>query len=45
LKITDSKNGEEVIYSPVFSVKPKLPLLFKIVPVLAVGALVVLAGA
>ncbi len=44
LKITDSKNGDEVIYSPVFSVKPKIPLLFKVVPVLAVGALVATMG-
>lgn len=37
IKITDSKNSDELIYSPFFKVKPKLPLLLKVAPVLAVG--------
>jgi hypothetical protein len=44
LKITDSKNSEETIYSPYFKVKPKLPLLVKILPVLAIGGVVAVVG-
>jgi hypothetical protein len=45
LKITDSRNSDEVIYTGYFKVAPKVPLLLKVVPVLAVGGLVaVLAG-
>jgi Ser-Thr-rich glycosyl-phosphatidyl-inositol-anchored membrane family len=44
LKITDSKNSEGIIYSPYFKVKPKLPLLVKILPVLAIGGVVAVLG-
>jgi hypothetical protein len=46
LKITDSKHPDEIIYSDYFKVSPKIPLLLKVVPTVAVaGALaVVLAG-
>ncbi|MBI1768723.1 MAG: hypothetical protein HYR67_10145 [Bacteroidetes bacterium] len=37
LKITDSKSNEDVVYSPLFKVKPKLPLLVKVLPVLVIG--------
>lgn len=46
LKITDSRNSEEVIYSGYFKVTPKVPMLLKVAPILAVGgaAAVVLQG-
>jgi Ser-Thr-rich glycosyl-phosphatidyl-inositol-anchored membrane family len=45
IKISDSKNSEAVVYSPYFKVKPKLPLLVKVLPVLAIGgAVAALAG-
>lgn len=44
IKITDSKNGDEVIYSPFFKVKPKLPLLVKVLPILAVGGVAASLG-
>jgi len=45
LKITDSKSNEEVIYSPFFKVRPKIPLLVKVLPVVVVaGAVVALSG-
>lgn len=45
LKITDSKNSDEVIYTEYFKVKPKVPLLLKVLPILAVGGVAaVLAG-
>lgn len=37
LKITDSRNSEDVIYTDYFRVKPKVPLLVKLLPVLAIG--------
>jgi len=37
LRITDTKNGDEVVYTPFFRVGPKVPLLVKVLPVLAVG--------
>jgi hypothetical protein len=40
IKITDAKNSDEVIYSPLFKVKPKVSLLLKVLPVLAVGGAV-----
>lgn len=42
LKITDSKNSEEVIYTNYFKVKPKVPILLKVLPVLAVGGVAAL---
>lgn len=45
IKMTDSKNTDDIVYSPIFKVKPKLPLLLKIAPVLAIGgAAAALAG-
>jgi hypothetical protein len=47
LRFTDSKNGEDFIYSPVFKVVPKIPTVAKIlVPALIAGgvAAVVLGG-
>lgn len=45
IKVTDSKNSEEIVYSPFFKVKPKYPLWVKILPVVAVGGvLAVLSG-
>lgn len=37
LRITDSRNGDEVIYSKPFTVKPKIPLLLKVLPIVVVG--------
>jgi hypothetical protein len=45
LKITDSRNSDEVVYSGYFKVTPKIPLLLKVLPVVAVGGIVAaLAG-
>lgn len=45
LKITDSRNSEEVVYSPMFKVKPKVPMVAKIlVPVAVIGVAVVALG-
>lgn len=44
IKITDSKNSEDLIYSPVFKVKPKFPLVLKVIPVLAIGGLIAILG-
>jgi hypothetical protein len=45
IRITDSRNPDEVVTSQPFSVTRKVPMLLKVVPVLAVGAAVaVLAG-
>lgn len=45
LKITDSRNSEEVVYSGNFRVSHKVPLLLKVIPVVVAGGLVaVLAG-
>jgi hypothetical protein len=40
LKITDSKNSDEVVYSGYFKVAPKIPLLVKVLPIVAVGGIV-----
>jgi len=44
LKISSAKNNDEVIYTPDFKVTPKVPLLLKVLPVVAVGAAVVVLG-
>jgi hypothetical protein len=45
LKISDSRNVEDVLYTGNFTVKPKVPMLLKMLPVLAAGgALAFLAG-
>ena len=44
LKITDSKSSEDVVYSPFFKVRPKLPLLVKLLPVVVVGGAVAALG-
>lgn len=40
LKITDTRNSDDVLYTSNFKVKPKVPLLVKILPVVAVGGVV-----
>lgn len=45
LKITDSKRNDEIVYSDYFTVIPKIPLIAKLIPALAlVGGVAVLAG-
>jgi hypothetical protein len=39
-KITDTKNKDEIVYTDNFKVKPKIPLVVKVIPVLGVGAIV-----
>lgn len=41
LKITDTKHTDDVLYTKEFHVKPKVPLVVKVLPVLAVGGAVV----
>lgn len=47
LKITDSKRNDEIVYSDYFTVIPKVPLMLKLIPALAVvgGAAVLVGGA
>ncbi len=42
LKFSDSRNPDEIIITDPFKVKPKIPLLVKVVPAVAVVAVVVL---
>lgn len=44
LKFTDTKNSDDVLYSSEFQVKPKVPLVVKVLPVLAIGAAVATLG-
>ena len=45
LKVSDAKNTQDVIYTSYFKVTPKVPLVVKILPLLAVGVVVAaLAG-
>lgn len=45
IKISDSKQSEDVLFSPVFKVKPKVPMLLKLLPFVAVaGAAYFVAG-
>jgi len=44
LKITDSKSAEDVIYTSYFKVKPKVPLLLKVLPVLVIGGAAAVLG-
>ncbi len=45
LKVSDTKNTQDVIYTSYFKVTPKVPLVVKILPLLVVGGVVaVLAG-
>lgn len=37
LKITDSKKTDEIVYSDYFQVKPKVPFVVKLIPMLAVA--------
>jgi hypothetical protein len=44
-KISDTKNKDEIVYTGDFKIKRKVPLVFKVIPVLAVGAAIyILAG-
>lgn len=40
LKITDSRNSEEVIYTNTFKIQPKIPVLVKALPIAAVAGVV-----
>lgn len=45
LKITDSKSSSDIVYSPLFKVKPKVPTVVKLlVPVAVIGGAVVALG-
>lgn len=44
LKITDARNSEDVIYTNNFAVKPKVPLLVKVLPVVAIAGAVAFLG-
>lgn len=44
LRISDTKNKEDVVYTGLFTVKRKTPLLLKVLPVLAIGYLATLLG-
>jgi hypothetical protein len=45
VKITDTRNSEDFVYSQPFTVKRKIPLLLKVIPVVAVGGVIAaLAG-
>lgn len=46
LKISDSKRSDDIVYSEYFTVKPKYPLVVKLIPALAVvgGVFVLLTG-
>jgi hypothetical protein len=44
LRISDTKNKDEVVYTGAFIVKRKTPLLLKILPVLALGYAATLLG-
>lgn len=43
-KITDSRNKEQIVYTTPFAVKRKVPLLFKVVPVVIVGGAIYALG-
>ncbi len=40
IKISDSKNSDDVVYSGLFKVTPKIPLLVKLLPIAVVGGVV-----
>ena len=44
LKISSTKNSDEIIYTPNFKITPKIPLLVKVLPVLVIGGAVVALG-
>lgn len=44
LRISDTKNKDEVVYTGTFTVKRKTPLLLKILPLVAIGVGVTLLG-
>lgn len=44
LKISDTRNSSDVLYTPNFKVSPKIPLLLKVLPVLAVGGAAAFLG-
>lgn len=45
LKITDSRSNDDVVYSPLFKVKPKVPTVVKLLlPVAVIGGAVVALG-
>lgn len=44
LKVTDSKNKDDVVYSEPFRIKAKVPLLVKVLPLIGVGYLITTLG-
>jgi hypothetical protein len=44
LKISDSKINDDIVYTPFFKVASKVPLLVKVLPVLAVGGAIAALG-
>jgi hypothetical protein len=44
LKVSDTKNSDDVLYSSEFQVKPKVPLAVKILPMVAIGGAAALLG-
>lgn len=40
IKVTDTKSSDDVLYTSEFKVKPKVPLLVKVLPVLVIGGVV-----
>ncbi len=44
LKISSAKNNDEIIYSSNFKIKAKIPLLLKVLPILAIGGVVAVLG-
>jgi len=43
-RITDAKNKDDIVYSPAFAVKRKVPLLVKVIPILGIAAAVSTLG-
>lgn len=41
-KVTDTKNKDEIVFTGKFAIKPKVPLVFKAIPVVGIGALIYL---
>lgn len=39
LKISDTRNSDDILFTQNFKVKPKIPLLLKVLPIMAVGGI------
>jgi hypothetical protein len=44
LKISDTRNPNDVLYTPNFKVRPKIPMLLKALPVVAAGTALIFLG-